>query len=142
MNCIDLKYVHPNISNDLFTDCDSLQHVSLHYNDLTLNQILDIEDQLLRHLNKLSYLEIKEKSLQCPIWTKEKEKHCNSSDCINIGKFNKLLGIAKNTKVHCYEKNIEKNSTDTATYFRVAEKHCDTCKTLMTHYSFIAFTGR
>ena len=147
MSCIDLKYVHPNISNDLFANCDSLQHVYLHDNDLTLNQILDIEDQLLLHVNKLSYLEIKEKSLKCPICSKGKEKHCNCSDCTNIGKFNKLLGIAHKTDIHCYietiEKNtIEKNATDTTTYFRDAEKHCDTCKTLKTHYGLIAFAGR
>ena len=125
-----------------------LQHVKLRDNNFTLNQVLDIEDQLLRHLNKLSYLEIRsqssnsEKIIQCPICSDGKEKNCSCSDCTNIGKFNKLLDIAEKTDVYCYNGSEEKNPTETAIYFRDAEKDCETCRTLNKHYGLIAFSGR
>ena len=132
-------YMHPEISTDskLFSKCHNLKHVNLHKNDFNLDQILAIEEQLLNPLNSISYLKIREESLECPVCQSGIEQYCNCNDdgCTTVNKLNNLFNIAQETDIICYlDETINGHTTlkpstinETRKYFTDALQDCQTC---------------
>ena len=128
LNCIDLKYVHPDISKDLFLNCHKLKHINLQTNDFSLDQILDIEEQLLSPLNNISYLKIDEESLECPVCKEGREHYCNCSNCTTVAKLSNLFNIATHNDIRCRLDGLDAESVhDTKKYFVDASKNCKAC---------------
>ena len=91
--------MHSSLPPDLFSKCHHLKHISLQDNDFSLDQLLDIEDQLLSPLNgPISYLRIDEKSLKCPFVS-----NVTYSKCGMVQKIDSLFNIAKDTDIQCYD---------------------------------------
>ena len=132
--------MHPEISKNknLFSKCHKLKHINLETNDLNLDQIFEIEEQLLSPLNNISYLKIREESLECPVCQSGREQYCNCTNCGTNGtvnKFNNLFNIAQETDITCYlDESINGHTTlkpstinETRKYFTDALKDCETC---------------
>ena len=96
--------MHSNLPPDLFSKCHKLEHISLQDNGFSLDQLLEIEDQLLSPLNgPISYLRINEsieKSLKCPFVS-----NVTYSKCGMVQKIDNLFHIAKDTDIQCYYNN-------------------------------------
>ena len=91
--------MNSNLPPNLFSKCHKLEHISLQDNGFSLDQLLDIEDQLLSPLNgPMSYLRIDEKSLKCPFVS-----NVTFSKCGTVQKINNLFNIAKDTDIQCYD---------------------------------------
>jgi len=90
-------HVHPELSDDLFSNCHQLKDINLHENGFSLDQILDIEDQLLSPLNQISSIKITEKSLECQLFSK-----VTYSKCDTVRKVNNLFNIAEHSNIQCY----------------------------------------
>ena len=131
LTCIDLMYMHPEISNDTFSKCHKLKHVNLQKNDLNLDQILDIEEQLLSPLNNITYLKIRERSLKCPLCQSGSEQYCNCTNCKTVNKLNDLFNIAPETDITCYLDESEVTINETRKYFTEALHDCETCMVLV-----------
>ena len=128
LTCIDFKYVHPDLSKDIFSNCHKLKHINLQTNDFSLDQILDIEEQLLSPLNNISYLKIDEESLECPVCKEGREHYCNCSNCTTVAKLNNLFNIASRSDIRCHLEGVMKSVNGTKTYFDNASKKCKTCQ--------------
>ena len=90
-------YVHPELSDDLFSNCHQLKDINLNKNSFSLDQILDIEDQLLSPLNHISSIKITEESLDCQLFS-----DVTYSKCGTVQKTDNLLNIAENSIIQCY----------------------------------------
>jgi len=129
--CIDLKYVNPNLSNTHFSKCHQLKFVNLQTNDFSFDQIMDIEEQVLRPLNNLSYLKIEEKSLECPVLL-----NVTCSNCTMAKKFNNLFQSTKHTDVQCRKNglrlsnNYKNNVNETKKIFLEVLEKCESCNEL------------
>ena len=124
-------YMHPEISTDLFSKCHKLKHVNLQRNDLNIDQILEIEEQLLSPLNNISYLKIREESLECPVCQSGREQYCNCTNCTTVSKLNDLFNIAQETDITCYLDKSEVTINETRKYFTDALQDCKTCMILV-----------
>ena len=112
-------HVHPELSDDLFSNCHQLKDINLHKNNFSLKQILDIEDQFLSPLNQISSIEITDESLECQLFS-----DVTYSKCGTVRQINYLFNIAENSIIHCYNKGTDefKNLEDYDDFARSVEK--------------------
>ena len=131
---VDLDY-----SEDLLLQCNQLKHINLIDNDLTFDQILNIEEELLSPLNNISFVKIREKALECPDCKERQDKNCSiaqskcsnwGSNCTTITKLNNLFKIAPQSEIQCYSTIDRKFELfdKTQEIFVAEKKSCEDCK--------------